>query len=436
MKFYSTRDKASRYTLKEAVLLGLAPDGGLFMPEEIPALPPAIIQNLPEMNFKEIAFELAWPFLKADFNRATVEHFMDQAFTFEAPLKPLTNDLFVLELFHGPTLAFKDFGAQFMAQLLEQMVQETGQELTILVATSGDTGSAVARGFFKKKGIQVVLLYPANRVSEIQEKQLTTIGENVTALEIDGTFDDCQRMVKQAFNDPDLREKLHLTSANSINIARLLPQTFYYAAAFAQLPPSNRAVVVSVPSGNLGNLTAGLMAQQMGIPIHQFVSALNVNDVFLHYLKSGRFNPRTAVPTISNAMDVGNPSNFDRILDLFGKNYSKIKQVIWGGRFSDAQTRQAIQWAYQKLAYLFDPHGAVGFLALQKFLKESKVDHWQAIVLATAHPAKFKVVVEQSCGQTIALPARLAETLKKPKRAELLSKHFNVFKEWLWQRVT
>jgi len=431
MRFYSTKNKSLQANLKEAVLRGLAPNGGLFMPLEIPLLPQNFLKNLKGLSFKEAALEMAKPFLRDDFSLFEIEQLIERAFPFSAPLQSLTDNLHVLELFHGPTLAFKDFGAQFMAALTERFTQKQDQELTVLVATSGDTGSAVAHGFYRKQGVRVVLLYPSGMVSEIQEKQLTTLGANVTALEIEGTFDDCQWLVKQAFNDADLRQKLLLTSANSINIARLLPQSFYYAYAVAQLPEMQQPIVISVPSGNLGNLTGGLLAQRMGIPVSRFVSAMNTNDVFMEYLQTGRLRPRIVRPTLSNAMDVGNPSNFYRILDLFDQDHEKIKNAIYGASFTDEETRLAIKQAYEKFSYIFDPHSAVGFLAMEKFRTEMPANKWQGIILETAHPAKFKPIVEQSGVPDVPVPYRLAATLNKEKKAIKFSKSFDDFKEWL-----
>ncbi len=431
MRFYSTVQKDKRFTLRDVVLMGLAPDGGLFMPETIPALSSEFWKQLPKWRFTDLAYWMAEPFLKADFTPEQIRRLVEESFPFEAPLKALDNNLFVLELFHGPTLAFKDFGAQFMARLVEWIAQQEERPLTVLVATSGDTGSAVAHGFYRKQGVQVVLLYPSGKVSEIQEKQLTTLGHNVIALEVEGTFDDCQKLVKQAFNDSLLKQTMRLTSANSINFARLLPQSFYYAYALAQLPKRHAPVVISVPSGNLGNLTGGLLAQRMGLPVWRFVSAMNANDVFFHYLQTGRFTPRPAQPTISNAMDVGNPSNLQRILDLFEHQHERVRQVIYGAHFSDEQTRKAIRQAYQNYGYLFDPHGAVGLLGIEQFAQEMHPQTVTKIVLETAHPAKFKDIVEDSCGVKVPLPERLAQTLTKPKSSVKMPANFAWFKEWL-----
>ncbi len=434
MEYYSTKNSKLRVSLKEAVLSGLAPDGGLFMPIEIPRLESEILKYLPNMSFREIAFEMARLFLKDDVPETALREIVQDAFDFEAPLHPLSDDLFVLELFHGPTLAFKDFGARFMARLMAYLQRNEDNEIFILVATSGDTGSAVASGFFKVPGFRVILLYPSGMVSEIQEKQLTTIGENVTALEVQGSFDDCQRLVKQAFTDQDLRRKLSMSSANSINIARLIPQSFYYASVWAQLPDHEAPLIVSVPSGNLGNLTAGVLAQRVGIPIDHFVSAMNINDVFWEYLQTGRFSPRLVIPTLSNAMDVGNPSNFFRLLELFGHDHRAMRQAISGMSFSDEATRQAITEIHEKFGYLMDPHGAVGYLALMRAVEKK---HWQSaqkITLETAHPSKFKTVVEECTGQKVAVPERLQKALERDKQAVRISAEFEDFKEWLMRK--
>jgi threonine synthase len=431
MEFYSTNNKALRVSLKEAVQSGLAKDGGLFMPVEIPRLPSPVLNALHTLSFKEIAFEMARLFTDKEVPEHILQSVIEDAFNFDAPLHRLQDDLFVLELFHGPTLAFKDFGARFMARLMAYFSRHEDKEITILAATSGDTGSAVASGFFKQPGIRVVLLYPSGMVSEIQEKQLTTIGGNVTALEVLGNFDDCQRLVKQAFTDPELRRNLTLSSANSINIARLLPQSFYYAYAVRQLSGKAGPIVVSVPSGNLGNLTAGVFAQKMGIPIQKFVSAMNVNDVYLHYLQEGRFNPREVTATLSNAMDVGNPSNFFRLAELFRGDWQAMRQVIHGQSFTDDDTRKAIQLIYEKFDYLMDPHGAVGYLALMKTVEEQRLRGWQKITLETAHPAKFKSVVEACIRKEIPPVQRLQNALEGKKQAVKMSGNFEMFKEFL-----
>ena len=428
MKFYSTKNKQLRVRLREAVLQGLAPDGGLFMPEFIPAVDAPYLRG---MTFQEIAMTLARPFTDGELSSNQLQEIIEDAFTFPVPLYPLSEDLHVLELFHGPTLAFKDFGARFMARLMAKFTVRQDRERLILVATSGDTGSAVASGFYAQPGMRVILLYPSGMVSKIQEQQLTTLGGNVTALEVDGSFDDCQRLVKQAFIDKDIREQCSLSSANSINIARLIPQSFYYAAAWSALPGSNTPLVMVVPSGNLGNLTAGLIARRMGIPILKFVSAMNANDVFLGYLVKGTFQPRPTIPTISNAMDVGNPSNYYRILDLYENDVRNLRKTVYGASFSDQDTQQAINQVYDQFNYMMDPHSAVGFLALQQFLSENKVNDWRQIILETAHPAKFKDIVESCTGRPVRIPQRLAVCLDKPKHAFTMSSLFSDFKEWL-----
>ncbi len=429
MRFYSTRDRHTAYTFTQAVQLGLAPDGGLFLPETIPGLPDGFVQALPNLSFVEIATVMATPFLKTEFTEAEIVEMVEAAFPFSAPVVPLNNQYSVLELFHGPTLAFKDFGARFMAQVLQRVVERLSRPLTILVATSGDTGSAVAHGFWKKQGIRVVLLYPDGMVSGIQEQQLTTLGENIIALKVQGTFDDCQRLVKTAFLDETLRQQLRLTSANSINIARLLPQSFYYAAAIGQLGGLEQPVIFSVPSGNLGNLTGGILAAKMGLPVHRFLAALNRNDVFREFLQEGYFKPRKVIPTISNAMDVGNPSNLERIRALFNDDITAIRQTIEAYHFDDDATRHAIAHAYETHHYVFDPHGAVGYLAARTYAQTRKDVH--VVVLATAHPAKFNSVIQQVLGKEAPTPERLARWLTRQGQPYPISAHFEVFKAFL-----
>lgn len=433
MKFYSTNNKSVSVSLKEAVLNGIADDGGLYMPYEIPRHRDSFIQNLDKLTFHEIAFETAKLFLSGEIPVKDIENIITEAIYFEAPLAKLNENINVLELFHGPTLAFKDFGARFMSKVMSYFIlNSTGKKnITILVATSGDTGSAVANGFYKTEGINVILLYPSNKVSKIQEQQLTTLGENVTALEVDGTFDDCQRLVKAAFPDKDISQKMTLSSANSINIARLIPQSFYYINAVAQLKDSSKPVIISVPSGNFGNLTAGLFAKEMGLPVSKFIAAVNSNDVFLEYLKSGTFTPRPSVKTISNAMDVGNPSNFVRILNLYNNDYTKIKDTIYSAGFTDSETRKGIKEVYDKYNYTIDPHGSVGYLALKKYELENNLDDYNGIVLETAHPAKFKDEVEEVLSTNIELPSALKECLQKEKQSVKISKEFNDLKSFL-----
>lgn len=433
LQFYSTKDPAKKATvsLAEAVLQGLAPDGGLFMPETLPTLDPAFFNAIFSLSLPEIALEVARHLLAGSIDISHLQKMVEVAFTFDAPLVPLADDLYVLELFHGPTLSFKDFGARFMAQLMAYFNRHSDRELHILAATSGDTGSAVAHGFLNVPGIKVCILYPRGQVSLIQEKQLTTMGANVTALEIAGSFDDCQALVKQAFNDRELLQQRRLTSANSINIARLLPQSFYYFYAYAQLKKAvGGEVVVSVPSGNFGNLTAGLFAQKMGLPITRFVAATNINDSVPRYLKTGRFEPHPSKSTISNAMDVGHPSNFARILDLFNSDVEGLRQLLYGESFTDDQTKAGIRELQAKYSYVADPHGAIAYLGLCSYLLRQQ-GHAKGIFLETAHPAKFLDVVEPIVQEKVAIPERLQAALAAPKRAQSLSHCYPDFKAFL-----
>jgi threonine synthase len=431
MKYYSTNDRNKFFSFEQAVMKGLADDGGLFMPEFIPGLPKELFQNIERKSFTEIALEISKHFIEDEIPQSKLEEIVTEAINFPAPIAEIDKNLFVLELFHGPTLAFKDFGARFMAKTMGYFAQKENSHLNILVATSGDTGSAVANGFYNTPGINVYILYPKGKVSKIQEQQLTTLDKNITALEIDGTFDDCQRLVKSAFVDSELTNKLNLSSANSINIARLLPQSFYYVEAYKQIPDKSLPVVFSVPSGNLGNITAGLFAKKMGLPIHKFIGATNKNDVFTEFILSGNFNPRASVQTLSNAMDVGNPSNLARIVDLYSNSISEIRNEIYSATFSDEQTRETVKDVYKKCNYVIDPHGVVGYLALQKFLKENPNQEFTSVVLETAHPAKFKEVVEEELSIDVEIPERLAACLIKEKRVVSLSSEYNSLKEFL-----
>ncbi len=431
MKFYSTNKKAPEASLKDAVLNGLAPDGGLYMPQNIPLLPTEFWEGIHDMPFHDIAFTIAQGLVSDSIEDDVLREIIRKALNFEAPLVPISDNISTIELFHGPTLAFKDFGARFMAQLLKHYVHEGDEPLNILVATSGDTGSAIASAFFQVPGIKVKILYPKGKVSEIQEKQLTTVGENVEALEIQGTFDDCQKLVKKAFADTELRKTVHMTSANSINIARLLPQTFYYAFAYAQLEQGSGDVVVAAPSGNFGNLVGGLIAKRMGLPITQFVGATNVNDVVPEYLETGKFRPRPSIMTISNSMDVGNPSNFARILDLYGDDVEKMRTDIHGLSFNDDETRQAITNVYNDTGYIMDPHGAVGYLALRAHLEKQGKAGTRGIFLETAHPAKFLDVVKPLINGEVPVPASLQEALNKEKQSTLLPKDYEALRAHL-----
>ena len=431
MKYYSTKNKSYKVSFRDAVLKGIAPDGGLFMPDNIPQFEDDFFNNISELSFKEIAFLVAKELFSSDIETVELKKIIDSSITFDAPLVRLLDNINVLELFHGPTLAFKDFGARFMANTVAYLNRNSDKEINILVATSGDTGSAVANGFYKVDGINVVLLYPSEKVSKIQEQQLTTLGENITALEILGTFDDCQALVKKAFADNELNSKMTLSSANSINIARLLPQSLYYFNAYARVIDKKQPTVISVPSGNFGNLTGGLIAKRMGLPVQKFIAATNSNDVFTHYIETSFFQPKPSVKTLSNAMDVGNPSNFVRVLDLYNNDYNKIKNEIYSKSFSDEETINAIKEVYTQYNYLIDPHGAVGYLALKYYLAETKSKNINGVIVETAHHSKFADIVENVLNIKVEIPERLSECLKKEKQSVKISKNYNGFKEFL-----
>lgn len=435
MKLYSTRDKTHVVELKEAVLRGLPPDNGLYMPDHIPPLPQDFLDHLSDFSFQEIAFRLCQNLFQGYIPDSDLKKIIDHAVNFPAPLVQLNEQIHILELFHGPSLAFKDFGARFMAQLMSYFNQGEEQELVILVATSGDTGGAVAAGFYQTPGIKVVILYPSGKVSNLQEKQLTTLGHNITALEVDGTFDDCQALVKKAFLDKQLTQNIRLTSANSINIARLIPQSFYYFEAYKQAP-KHLPINFCIPSGNFGNLTAGLLASAMGLPVNHFIAATNINNVVPEYLESGIFKPRPSLRTISNAMDVGNPSNFARMLDFFKatnerSTWNNMRERITGYAFTDQETEQAIKEVYEKYRYIIDPHGAVGYLAILEYLKEAPST--TNILLETAHPTKFIDDVERVIEQKIELPEQLEKIKDKQKESVRMSTDFMGFKKWLLQ---
>ncbi|MCU0346109.1 MAG: threonine synthase [Saprospiraceae bacterium] len=430
MRLFSTKNTTSFVSLQEAVFKGLPDDNGLFMPEAIPQLPDSFIQNLKDYSFQEIGFEICKQLFNGAIPEADLRAIIENSINFPAPVVRLNDGTYILELFHGPSLAFKDFGARFMAQLMSYFNRGNERELVILVATSGDTGGAVAAGFYKTPGIKVVILYPSGKVSHLQEKQLTTLGENVSAIEVDGTFDDCQALVKQAFLDKDLTSQIRLSSANSINIARLIPQSFYYFEAYKQLPADGKPVVFCVPSGNFGNLTAGIFAKKMGLPIHQFIAATNANDVVPAYLGTGEYTPRPSVPTLSNAMDVGNPSNFARMLNLYGSTWNNMKEDIKGYAFNDLQTEEAMRQVFQKYGYVIDPHGAVGILALEQY-QSKKPGTTRGVVLETAHPSKFLPDVERVLGQKIEVPERLAILASKEKHSVKMGTGFSPFKSWL-----
>jgi threonine synthase len=431
MKYYSTKDKSHQVTLRQAVLSGMPADNGLYMPERLPKVPNEILRKCSQLTFPELAIEVARPLLGDDVPLKILTEIINEALNFDAPLVRLTEKIYTLELFHGPTLAFKDFGARFMARLMAFFAKDSNRRLNILVATSGDTGSAVANGFYRIPGINVIVLYPAGKISQIQEQQIATLGDNITALEVKGTFDDCQRLVKQALTDKEIGKSLAVSSANSINIARLIPQIFYYFRACSQIRSSNlQELVISVPSGNFGNLTAGLMAKRMGLLVDRFIAATNVNDVVPEYLRTRVFIPRASVPTISNAMDVGNPSNFARILDLYNYDYESIAEDLWGSGYTDEQTRLEIKRIFNQTGYICDPHSAVGSLALNDYLKTFN-QNATGIFLETAHPAKFKPIVEDIITTKIEIPERLARCLSLPKLSHPIANDYGQFKEFL-----
>lgn len=421
MKFYSTNNPDLRVDLKEAVIRSLPADNGLYMPVSISPLPESFWENWRTMSFSDLGFHVAKNFFQDAIPESDLRKIVDDAINFDAPLIPLTESSNILELFHGPTLAFKDFGARFMARLMAYLTKDDTEELTVLVATSGDTGGAVASAFHNVAGTKVIILYPKDGVSDLQEKQLTTLGANISALEVEGTFDDCQRMVKTCFLDADLSKKHNLTSANSINISRLLPQSFYYFHAARQLlnRHADAEPTFIIPSGNFGNLTAGLIAQQMGLKVRQFVAATNVNDVIPRYLAEGSYDPVASIATISNAMDVGAPSNFARMQDFFGDNWETMRETISGLAFTDEETREAIQTVKETLNYTIDPHGAVGWLASEIWQQADPTSH--TIILETAHPSKFIGTMEAELGRgNIEIPERLACLADLEKVAKLV----------------
>jgi threonine synthase len=430
MRLHSISNPGKIISFAEAVNLGIAEDGGLFMPVEIPRLPDEFFESAASSTFQEMAFNVAQHLLEREIPDGDLRTIVEESMNFPVPLRQLTEQTSVLELFHGPTLAFKDFGARFMAKTMAYLHRNDSRELSILVATSGDTGSAVAHGFHNVKGMSVFLLYPSGRVSHIQEQQLTTLTGNVTALEIEGSFDDCQRLVKQAFTDLELTKRRKLTSANSINIARLLPQTFYYFSAVAQGKGTGLPLVFSVPSGNLGNLTAGLIAWKMGLPVKRFVAATNANRVLPQYLESGVFKAAKSIATLSNAMDVGNPSNLARITYLFKGSIDALRSTLYSRSFSDEETKMCIAETYAEDRYVLDPHGAVGMLALQSYRDKNK-SPVHGIVLETAHPAKFMDVYDDAMREAIEVPERLRESMQGTKRSVKLSSKFEGLRAYL-----
>jgi threonine synthase len=434
MKYYSTNKKVSGVSLQDAVVKGLADDKGLFMPDTIKKLPHVFFDTIENLSFQEMAYTVADAFFGEDVEAEALKKIVYETLNFDVPLVHVVDNIYSLELYHGPTMAFKDVGARFMSRLLGYFIRKQGEKnVNVLVATSGDTGSAVANGFLGIEGIHVFVLYPKGMVSPIQECQFTTLGKNITALEVNGTFDDCQRLVKSAFMDEELKTKLKLTSANSINVARFLPQSFYYFYAYAQLKKLGKAdnMVMCVPSGNFGNITAGLFAKRMGLPIKRFIAANNRNDIFLQYLKTGEYKPRPSVSTIANAMDVGDPSNFVRVLDLYDGSHDAITADISGVSYNDQQIAQSLKKCHEETDYLLDPHGACGYQALKDDLKENEI----GIFLETAHPAKFLETIENIIGEKVEIPQKLKEFMKGEKKSSSLPKDFASFKKFLKTRV-
>ncbi len=429
MQLYNTANPNDIKSLKHAVLESLAQGKGLYMPTKIPQMPSTFFDNIEEMSFQEMSFQVAKQLLDGYIPDADLKQIIDQALDFPVELVKLNESIYSLELWHGPSLAFKDFGARFMAALMSYFVKDENKKLTILVATSGDTGGAVAFGFLGIPNIEVVILYPKGKVSLLQEKQLTTLGQNIRALEIEGTFDDCQALVKEAFTDEALKEKYNLSSANSINIARLIPQSFYYFEAYKQLKKLGKKIVCAVPSGNFGNLTAGLLGHRMGLPIDHFIAATNLNNIVPTYLSTGEYEPKPSIATISNAMDVGNPSNFVRMQELFGYDVEEMKKLVSGAFYNDESTKEEMVEIYKDSKYISEPHGAIGHRALKAFLKD--YPDYVGFFLETAHPAKFEDVVNPVLDIQVPIPERLQILVKNEKKAVLLSKNYADFKEYL-----
>ena len=432
MKLYSTNNPASAVDFKEAVFNSMPQDKGLYMPLSIPALEADFINNIEKYSLKEIAFKVAKNLLQDAIPDADLKAIVDDAINFPAPVVQLEENTYVLELFHGPSLAFKDFGARFMSRVMAYFLEEGEKTLNVLVATSGDTGGAVALGFLGVENTQVTILYPKGKVSPIQELQLTTNGQNIRAVEIDGTFDDCQALVKQAFVDEELNAKYRLTSANSINISRLVPQTFYYFNAYAQLKREGKTdVIFSVPSGNFGNIGAGLLAWKMGLPVKQFIAATNANDTVPDFFKTGVYQPKPSVATLSNAMDVGNPSNWVRIMNLFKDDLNEVKEVVSAASYTDEQTRDAVYKVFQEYNYVVCPHTAIAWLALEDYRKQSADETSAGVFLATAHPCKFPDVYNAQMTSMIIVPEQVESLVGKPKQAAEMKADFAVFKSYL-----
>ncbi|MBQ6065103.1 MAG: threonine synthase [Prevotella sp.] len=430
MRYYSTNKQAPLATLHKAVVKGLAEDRGLYMPEQIKTLPQDFFDHIQDMSFQELSYVVADAFFGEDVEAEALKQIVYDTLSFDTPVVQVKDNIYALELFHGPTLAFKDVGARFMARLLQYFIRQEGNEqVNVLVATSGDTGSAVANGFLGVDGIHVYVLYPKGKVSKIQESQFTTLGQNITAIEVDGVFDDCQALVKNAFMDEELNRHLKLTSANSINVARFLPQAFYYFNAYAQMKKMGKAdnMVMCVPSGNFGNITAALFGHRMGLPIKRFIAANNANDIFYQYLQTGIYNPQPSKQTLANAMDVGDPSNFARIYDLYGGSHATVKALIGGATYTDEQIRETLLECYQQTGYILDPHGTCGYRALQEGLQADEY----GVFCETAHPAKFKETVDAITHADVEIPERLAAFMRGKKESVPMTKTFQDFKDYL-----
>ncbi len=419
MNYYSLTKKSPITSFKEAVIKGLAPDKGLYFPESITPLPKSFFDSIEKLSNEDIAFEAIKQFVLPDIPEDILRQIVVETLSFDFPVIPLNENIATLELFHGPTMAFKDVGARFMARCLGYFNQGNNKEVTVLVATSGDTGGAVANGFLGVKGVNVVILYPSGKVSDIQEKQLTTLGQNIKALEVNGVFDDCQDMVKRAFLDEMLTSKMQLTSANSINVARWLPQMFYFMFAYRQLKNQHENIVFSVPSGNFGNICAGIMAQQLGLPVQHFIASNNVNNVVTEFLNTQHYNPKPTIQTISNAMDVGNPSNFIRIQEIYKNNFDTLKAHVSSYSFTDRETKEAIKEIYKEYSYVADPHGAVGYLGCKTYLEQHPEAY--CVFLETAHPTKFLDVVEDTIRENIDLPEQIMGVMDKKKKSTKIS---------------
>ena len=419
MNFYSLNKQAPEVSFKEAVIKGLASDKGLYFPTSIKSLPDSFFESIGDLSYEEIAFEAIQQFVTPEISNDELKRMVHETLSFDFPVVTLDKNISSLELFHGPTMAFKDVGARFMSRCLRLFNSEQKNDITVLVATSGDTGGAVANGFIGVEGVKVVILYPKDKVSKVQEKQLTTLGQNITALEVDGFFDDCQDMVKKAFLDRQITDHIQLTSANSINVARWLPQMFYFFFAYKQLYKNHKKIVFSVPSGNFGNICAGFMAQKLGLPIHHFIAANNTNQVVTDYLETENYQPKPTVQTISNAMDVGNPSNFIRIQELFKNEFSNLKAHLSSSSFSDDSTIEGIKELYKEYNYIADPHGAIGFLAAKEYQQKHPDTH--CVFLETAHPSKFLETVEKAIQTKVKLPSQIKAVIDKEKKSIQIS---------------